>query len=194
MGDESPFELRFGAVPQSPIPFLKPRYMKIKRQDNLRPKAFPCFFCWTFGKSSPRYLCISESLVHTCNITWARSPPSVPVSAEDLCSVSVSGKGGKLNPSRDGVVEKDVHGSLDESSESTGFRSSVTASLIAPTPAAVPCGRTAPAGGRGTAAATSLRGAAMEEVSGLPVQSSAGTPGGGCYVCALCGIDRGKRA
>ena len=44
VGDKSPFEMRFGAVPQSPIPFHKPGCVKTKRQDQLRSKAFPCFF------------------------------------------------------------------------------------------------------------------------------------------------------
>ena len=42
----------------------------------------------------------------------------------------------------------------DESSESTGVRSRVTAHLVTPTHAAVPDGKAAPAGGQGTAAAT----------------------------------------
>ena len=36
--------MRFGTVLQSPIPFLKLRYVKTKRQDKLRTKAFSCFF------------------------------------------------------------------------------------------------------------------------------------------------------
>ena len=52
VGDKSPFEMRFGTVPQSPIPFLKLGYVKTKRQDKLRPKAFS-FFHWTFDKSPP---------------------------------------------------------------------------------------------------------------------------------------------
>ena len=65
----------------------------------------------------------------------------------------------------------------DESSEYTGVRPRFTARVVTPTPAAVPCGRDSPAGGRGTAAATSLRGAAMREIPGTPVHSSAGTLG-----------------
>ena len=73
-------------------------------------------------------------------------------------------------------MDEDVD--CDESSESTDVRPRVAARLVAPTLAAVPCGRAAPAGGRGTAAATSLRGAAMREIPGTPVHSSAGTPRG----------------
>ena len=36
--------MRFGTAPQSPIPFLKPGYVKTNRQDKLKPKAFPSFF------------------------------------------------------------------------------------------------------------------------------------------------------
>ena len=92
--------------------------------------------------------------------------------------MSVSGKGGKLDRSRHGEVEVDEDGDCDKSSESTGVRPRVTARLVTPTSAAVPCGRAAPAGGRGTAAATSLRGAVMREIPGTPVHSSAGTSGG----------------
>ena len=93
-------------------------------------------------------------------------------------SVSVSRKGRKLDQSRHEEAEVDEDADRDESSESTGVQSRVTARLVPPTPAAVPCERAAPAGGRGTAAATSLRGAAMREIPGTPVYSSAGTPGG----------------
>ena len=120
----------------------------------------------------------SGSIVHSRNVTWTRLPHSVPVSAENVRSVSVSRKGGKLNPSYHGVVEVDQDVDHDDSNESTGVQSKVTARLVASTPAAVSYGRAAPAGGRGTAAATSLRGAAMREISGTSVHSSAGTPGG----------------
>ena len=44
VGDKSPFEMRFGPVPQKrPIPFLKPSYVETKRQDKLSPKTLPCF-------------------------------------------------------------------------------------------------------------------------------------------------------
>ena len=118
------------------------------------------------------------SVVHSRNDTWTRLPPSVPVSAENVRSVSVSRKGRKLDSSRDGEVEMDEDVDRDESSEYTGVRPRVIARLVAPTPAAVPCGRAAPAGDRGTAAATSLRGAVMREIPGTPVHSSTGTPGG----------------
>ena len=100
--------------------------------------------------------------------------------------------GGELDRSRHGEVEVDENMGRDESSEYTGVRSRVTARLVTPTPAAVPCGRTALAGGRGTAADTSLRGATMREIPGIPVHSSAGTPGF-FYVYAPCNIDRGQR-
>ena len=83
-----------------------------------------------------------------------------------------------MDPSSQGEVEVDEDVDRDESSESTGVRPRVTVRLVAPAPAAAPCGRAEPAGGRGTAAATSLRGAAMREIPGTPVRSSVGTPGG----------------
>ena len=181
VGDKSPFEMRFGTVPQSPIPFLKPGYVKTKRQDKLRPKSFPCFF---IGPSANRrrdtreVLLNSGSVVHSRNVSWARLPPLVLVSAEVVHSASVSRKEGKLDPSRHGEVEVDGGVDRDKSSEYTGDRPRVTARLVTPTPVAVPRGRAAPAGGRGTAAATSLRGVVMREIPGTPVHSSAGTPGG----------------
>ena len=179
--DKSHFEMRFGTVPQSPIPFLKPGYVKIKRQDKLRSKALPCFF---IGPSANRPRDIYEvllnfgSVVHSRNVTWARLPPLVPVSAENVHSVSVSRMGGKLDPSRHGKVKVYEDVNRDESSEYTGVRPRVTARLVAPTPAVIPCWRAAPVGGRGTATATSLRGAAMRKIPGTPVHSSAGTTGG----------------
>ena len=167
-------------VPQSPIPFLKPGYVKTKRQDKLRPKALPCFF---IGPSANRprdtyeAFLNSGSAVYSRNVTWARLPPSVSVSAETVHSVSVLRKGRKLDPSRYGEVEVDEDVDRDESSEHTGVRPRVTARLVAPTPAVIPCWRAAPVGGRGTTAATSLGGAAMREIPGTPVHSSADTPG-----------------
>ena len=67
---------------------------------------------------------------------------------------------------------------FDESSEFTGVQSSLTSSVVAPTPAAVPCGRAAPAGGRGTTVASSLTGAATKETPDSPVCRSSSTPGG----------------
>ena len=174
--------MRFGTAPQSPIPFLKSGYVKTKRQDKLRSKALPCFF---IGPSAncPRdtyeVLLNSGSFIHSRNVTWARLPPLVPVSAENMHSASVSRKGGKLDPRRHGAeVEADKYVDRDESSEYTGVRPRVAARLVTPTPAAVPCGRAALSGGRSTAAATSLRNAAMREIPGTPVHSSASTPRG----------------
>ena len=106
-------------------------------------------------------------------MTWARLPPLVPVSAEIVHSAPVPRKGGKLDPSRHGEVEANEDVDRDESSKYTGDQPRVTARLVTPTLAAVPCGRDALTGGRGTAAATSLRGAAMIKITGTPVHSSA---------------------
>ena len=155
--------------------------MKTTPQDKLRPKALPCFFIGpsaNLSRDTFEVLIKSVSIIHSRSVTKAWLPPSVPVSAENVRSVSVSGNEGKLHPSRDGVVEEDVDVDLDESSESAGVRSSVNASLVAPTPADVPCGRATPVGGRGTTAGTSFRVATIEEVQDSSVQSSAGTPGG----------------
>ena len=172
--------MRFGMIPQNPIPLLKPRYVETKRQDKLRPKALSCFSIRP-SVNRPRdtyeVLLNSGSIVHSRNVTWARLPPSVPLSAENVHSVSVSSKGGKLDPSRHGEVEVDEDVDRDESSEYTSVRPRVTARLVTPTPAVVPWGRAAPAGDRGTAAATSLRGATVREIPRTPVHSSVGTPG-----------------
>ena len=132
----------------------------------------------TTSTRADKVLLNSGSIVHSRNDTWARLPPSVPVFAENVRSVSVSRKEKKLDRSRHEEVEVDEDVDRDESSESTGVQPRFTARLVPPTPAAVPCERAAPAGGRRTAAATSLRGAAMREIPGTPVHSSAGTPGG----------------
>ena len=117
IGDKSPFEICFGTVPQSPIPFLKSRYVKTKRQDKLRPEVFPCF---SVGPSAncPRdtyeELLNSGSVVHSRNVTWVRLPPSASVSAENVSSVSVSRKGGKLDLICHGQGEVDKDGKCDE--------------------------------------------------------------------------------
>ena len=92
------------------------------------------------------------SVVHSRSVIWARLPPSVPVSAENVHFVSGSRKGVKLEQSRHGEVEVDEDVYRDESSEYTGVRPRGTARLITTTPVAVPCGRAALAGGRGTTA------------------------------------------
>ena len=63
-GDKSPFEMRFVSRPQSPMLFLKPGYVKTKRQDKLRPKAFPSFLIGSLA------LLNSGSVVHSRNVTW----------------------------------------------------------------------------------------------------------------------------
>ena len=142
---------------------LKLGYVKTERHDKLRPNAFPCFSLY-LRQTAPRdtyevLLSSGSSVVHSRNVPWTRLPPSVPIYAESVRSVSVSREGGKLDPSRHKVAEEDEDAVNDESSESTGVRSRVIARLIASTPAAVPCGRAAPTGGRGIAATTSLKGA-----------------------------------
>ena len=66
-----------------------------------------------------------------------------------------------------------------------------TARILPPTIVAIPRGRLRPAGGQGTAAATSLRGSAtasslrgatMEEVPGVSVQDSSGASGEGAML------------
>ena len=111
--------MRFGTIPQSPIPCLKPGYVNTQRQDKLGPKVFPYFFiepsanrpCGTY-----KVFLNLGSVVHSRNVTWARLSQSVPVSAENVCSLSVSRKGGKLDPSRHGEVEVDEDVDCDESS------------------------------------------------------------------------------
>ena len=181
VGDKSSFKMRFGTVPQSSIPFLDPGYGRTKRQDKLRPEALPSFFIGpSANRSRDTYevLLNSGSIVHSRNVTWTGLPPSVPGSAENVHSVFVSKKRGNLDPRRHGEVEVDEIVGRDESSEYIDVQPRVTTRLVAPTPVAILCGRAAPAGGRCTAGATSLRGAAMREFPGTPVRSSAGTPGG----------------
>ena len=154
---------KFGTVPQSPIPFLKPGYVKTKRQHMLKRKGFPCFFIDP-SANRPRdtyeVLLNSESVVHYRNVTGAQVPPSVPVSSENVISAPVEGGGRGVGSKsrwsggrgcgfeRIGAFHPRGKGALWCPTES------VTESLVAPTPAAVPCGGTALAGGRGTATAT----------------------------------------
>ena len=81
----------------------------------------------TTSTRADKVLLNSGSVVHSRNDTWARLPPSVPVFAENVRSVSVSRKGRKLDRSRHEEVEVDEDVDRDESSESTGVQSRVTA-------------------------------------------------------------------
>lgn len=92
-------------------------------------------------------------------------------------SASVGREGRKLDQGHDGVVEKAAD--VDESRQPVGVQSNVAASILPLTLAAVSHGRSGPTGGRGTAAAASLRGAAREKVLSVPVQNSAGASGRG---------------
>ena len=96
--------------------------MKAKRQDKLRPKAFPSFLVGS-SVNHPHdiyeVLLYSGSVVDCRNVTWVWLLPSISVSAKNVPSVFVSGKGGKLDPSRHGVVKRDKDVDCDESSEST---------------------------------------------------------------------------
>ena len=81
-------------------------------------------------------------------------------------------------------MDEAVH--ADELSQPAGVQSNVTASVLPPTPAAVPRGRARPAGARGTAATSSLRGS--EFIRGV----QRGCFRRGCYAYSLYGIDRGQ--
>ena len=56
-------------------------------------------------------------------------------------------EGREVGPKCHGMVKVDEDVDCDESSEYTGVGPKVTARLVAPTPAVVPAGRAAPAGG-----------------------------------------------
>ena len=97
VGDKSPFEMRFGTAPQSPIPFLKPGYVKTKRQDKLKPKAFPCFFIGPSAnrpRDSYELLLRSGNVINSRNVTWARLSSPITASTENVHSVSVGMGGG----------------------------------------------------------------------------------------------------
>ena len=68
---------------------------------------------------------------------------------------------------------------VNNSSRPTDVRSSVTSSILSPNRAGVSRWRAGLGNGQGTAAATSLRDAATEEVPSLSVHSGPGTPEGG---------------
>ena len=70
MGDKSPFEIRFGTIPESPIFFLKLGYVKTKRQGKLRPTAFPCFF---IGPLANRPHDNYEVLLNSGSVVYSRN-------------------------------------------------------------------------------------------------------------------------
>ena len=82
--------------------------MKIKRQDKLGFKAFLCFLIDTtvnHPRDTVENLGYLGSAVHSRNVTWARSPPSVSVSADNY-STFVAEKGYMLGLSRDKRYKK----------------------------------------------------------------------------------------
>ena len=107
----------------------------------------PCFFIRPSANRPRHAVLLIQEVSFTLAMLHGRGlPPSVHASAENVCSAFASRKGGNLGPGRHEVVEVDEDVDCDESSESTGVRSTITARLATPTPAAVPWGRAAPAG------------------------------------------------
>ena len=118
--------------------FSSSQYVKTKRQDKLRPKAHPCFSL-DLRQTAPviPMRCFSlQEVLFTLATSHGRGYLLQPLLLQKMCIlVSVSRKGGKLDPSRYGDVEVDQDVDRDESSEYTEVRPRVTASLVVPTPA-----------------------------------------------------------
>ena len=188
VGDVSPFKTRFGMVPQSSTPFLKPGYVKTERQDRLKSKArFLVFFVRRPSPNRPRntlfkyfalfgeYRTLSKRHMGTCT-------RCILVSAENVASVPVTRRGEGAGVLR--VVQEDTD--LEEPrqfkfelSEPTYLRSGANgislsiASGNTPTPVAFPCGRASPASMQSTATAISVRGAAIKEFLDAPGEGAA---------------------
>ena len=179
--------MRFDTMPQSPIPFIMPRYVKAKRQDKLRPTAFPHFF---IGSSSN---CPRDTLPGTSLFGEYRTLPKRHVGTgtpfhsrlSRKCGLyTYRKKGGEEDSGPGAVAEEDVdregpEQSSSESSESIDLRPSAsetsesTASVYTPSPVAFPCKRASPVGMRSTAAAMSVGGAIIKKSPDAPLEGAA---------------------
>ena len=77
-GCKFPHEMWFGSPPtKSPMPFLKPGFRKVKRENNLKPKAVKCWYLGrvpNFPRDAVRVLSKSGMIIVTRNVTWAHAP------------------------------------------------------------------------------------------------------------------------
>ena len=84
-------EFIYRASLQSLNLFLKPGYVKPKRQDKLKPNAFACFFiCPSANRPRDSHeLLLYSGHLNSRNVTWACLPSSIPASTENVHYVSV---------------------------------------------------------------------------------------------------------
>ena len=177
--DKSPFEIRFGTVPQCLIPFFKRWYVEMKCQEKLRPNAFPRFSLPPRQNAlvMPLKYFDMRAVLSTLATSHGRVYLFRPCFCRECLSCICCRVGRKIESKcRGGVVGEDVdfeelEQSKTEPSESTAVRSSFITCHVAPTPPAFLCRRAALAGERNTAVATSLGGATTEAFPGSLVEA-----------------------
>ena len=93
----APYEMWYGKVPPSPFPFLKPRFVKRKRGNKLKPKAVPCFYIGPSPnrpRDSLRVMLCSCAMIDSRHVTWSCIPSLTPVPDYPVGSMIGRGRGG----------------------------------------------------------------------------------------------------
>ena len=120
--NRSPHEMFYGETPQSsPIPFLKPRFCKLKPTNKMDPEVTGCFYLGparNHPSESKRVLVRTGKIVITRNVTWAHVPLSRPPTARSM--PSVEGEGFDRGRNREASSFGGVTESGDDESESSG--------------------------------------------------------------------------
>ena len=93
----TPYEMWYGKVPPSPLPFLKPGFVKRKRGNKVEPKAVPCFYIGASPnrpRDSMRVMLRSGAMIDSRRVTWACIPSLSPVLAYPVGSMIGRERGG----------------------------------------------------------------------------------------------------
>ena len=98
---KSPYEMWYGRPPPVVLlPFLKPGYCKVKRENKAQAKAQECFYLGpapNYPRDSVRVLTRHRTVLITRNITWQRVSPEPPVPAQMNDSLSMEEGGSEAN-------------------------------------------------------------------------------------------------
>jgi len=98
---KSPYEMWYGRPPPVVLlPFLKPGYCKVKRENKSQAKAQECFYLGpapNYPRDSVRVLTRHRTVLITRNITWQRVSPAPPVPAQLSDSLSMEEGGSEAD-------------------------------------------------------------------------------------------------
>ena len=100
------------------LPFLKPDYCKVKRENKSQAKPQECFYLGpapNHPQDAVRALTKHRTLLIARHITWQRVPPAPPVPAQKHDSLSQKEGGSEADD--EGTSNRSVGGVLDEQDE-----------------------------------------------------------------------------